>query len=356
MDQSRQLTGAQAICEALDLCMAGDDKVFMLGLGVADVKGIFGTTKGLVQKYGTRRVMEVPVSENGFTGVAIGAAITGMRPIVSHQRIDFALLSLDQIINNAANWHYMYGGAQKVPLTIRMIIGRGWGQGPQHSQNYQALFMHIPGLKVVMPFSPYEAKGLLISSIYDDNPVIFIEHRWIHNFNGFVPEEAYRIPLGKAETIRAGKDITIVGVSYMLTECLKAAEVLDKLGISVEIINPRTIKPMDQEHIINSVRKTGRLIAVDSGYITGGLTSEIAAFVSEKTFQALKNPVKRLAAPDSPVPTSRALIQYYYPTARDIVNESLSMLKIDGGSSLELLLPPDTLPCDVPDSSFCGPF
>jgi pyruvate dehydrogenase E1 component beta subunit len=356
MDQPRQLTGAQAICEALDICMAKDENVFLLGLGVADIKGIFGTTKGLVNKYGAGRVMEVPVSENGFTGIAIGAAITGMKPVVSHQRIDFALLSLDQIINNAANWHYMYGGTQKVPLTIRMIIGRGWGQGPQHSQNYQALFMHIPGLKVVMPFSPYEAKGLLISSIYDNNPVIFIEHRWIHNFKGPVPEEAYRIPLGKAETIRSGKDITIVGASFMLTECLKAANALEQLGISMEIINPRTIKPMDQQHIINSVKKTGRLIAVDSGYLTGGLTSEIAAFVSEKAFQALKNPVKRLAAPDSPAPTTRALIQYYYPTARDIVNESLSMLGIDGEPNIESLLPPDNLPCDVPDASFCGPF
>lgn len=356
--EKRQLTGAEAIREALDLCMEKDQAVFLMGLGVADPKGIFGTTKGLVAKYGAKRVLEPPVSENGFTGIAIGAAITGMRPVLSHQRVDFALLSLDQLINNAANWHYMYGGVLKVPLTIRMIIGRGWGQGPQHSQNLQALFMHIPGLKVVMPFSPFETKGLLIAGIEDDNPVIFIEHRWLHNIYGDVPEDVYRVPIGKAITLRRGSDITIVSVSYALLECLKAAEVLAKFGIQTEIINLRTIKPMDREHILTSVKKTGRLIVVDTGYLTGGLTSEVSALVCEEAFPALKAPIRRIAAPDCPAPTTRALIQDYYPTYKEIMKTALSMLDVkEDLIRQEIMFDEKTdLPCDVPDLDFKGPF
>ncbi len=353
----RMLTGGQAVREALDQAMEKDETVFLMGLGVDDPKGIFGTTAGLAQKYGPRRVLEPPVAENSMTGIAIGAAITGMRPVLVHQRIDFAILSMDQIINNAAKWHYMFGGATKVPLTIRMIIGRGWGQGPQHSQSLQAIFMHIPGLKVVMPFNPYDTKGLLMASIADDNPVIFIEHRWLQNIQGPVPDEPYQIPLGKAKTVRKGKDLTIVTISHMVLESLKAADVLEKIGISVEVVDLRTIKPLDIEHILKSVKKTGRLIAVDTGYLTGGLASEICALVSENSFYDLKAPVRRITLPDYPAPTSQALIQYYYPTATSIVDAVLEVMRLDiTPKQRELLRIKSNLPCDVPDSSFKGPF
>ena len=189
---TRELKFYQAINEAIDTCMAGDPSVYVMGLGTPDPKGVFGTTLGLAQKYGAERVMDIPTSENGMTGVAIGSALVGMRPIIVHQRIDFALLSIEQIVNQAAKWHYMFGGQMQVPLVIRMIIGRGWGQGPQHSQSLQAWFAHVPGLKVVMPSTPYDAKGLLISSIEDNSPVVFIEHRWLYNIAGNVPEGSYR--------------------------------------------------------------------------------------------------------------------------------------------------------------------
>jgi pyruvate/2-oxoglutarate/acetoin dehydrogenase E1 component len=242
----RELTYAQAVLEATDQCMAEDPSVYIMGLGVTDPKGVFGTTLGLKEKHGDKRVLDMPVSENGMTGVAIGSALVGMRPIMTHQRIDFMLLALDQIINNAAKWHYMFGGKMKVPLTIRLLIGRGWGQGPQHSQSLQSLFTHIPGLKVVMPFTPYDAKGLLVSAIKDDNPVIYIEHRWLHNITGIVPEEIYAVPLGKARIVKEGKDITIVSSSHMVLETMKAADYLEKDGISTEVIDLRTLLPLDR--------------------------------------------------------------------------------------------------------------
>ncbi len=206
---SRKLRFFQATKEAVDLCMAKDPAVYVMGLGVPDPKGIFGTTLGLQQKYGSARVMDMPASENGMTGVAIGSALVGMRPIITHQRLDFALLAVEQIVNQAANWHYMFGGKTSIPLVIRMIIGRGWGQGAQHSHDLQAWFAHIPGLKVVMPATAYDAKGLLISSIEDNNPVIFIEHRWLFNITYYVPEGIYHVPLGRARLIREGTVVTV---------------------------------------------------------------------------------------------------------------------------------------------------
>ena len=212
---TRQLKYVEAIREAINLCMEVDPNVYVIGEGVPDPKGIFGTTTGLQQKYGAERVLDMPLSEDGMTGMAIGSALTGLRPILTHQRVDFALLSMNQIVNNAAKWHYMFGGQTCVPLVIRMAIGMGWGQGAQHSQSLQAWFAHVPGLKVVMPVTPYDAKGLLISSIEDDNPVIFLEHRWLHNTFGDVPEGIYRVPLGQGRIARRGKDITIAA-----TPCL----------------------------------------------------------------------------------------------------------------------------------------
>ena len=278
------MTFSQAILEATDQCMAGNPRVYLIGLGVPDPKGTFGTTKGLEAKYGPKRVMDMPTSENGMTGVAIGSALVGMRPIMTHQRVDFALLALDQIINNAAKWHYMFGGRMRVALVIRLIIGRGWGQGPQHSQSLQAVFGHIPGLKVVMPTTPNDAKGLLVAAVEDDNPVIYLENRWLHGIYGPVPEEIYRVPLGQARTVREGHDLTIVADSYMTLEAMRAAELLAQDRIEAEVVDLRTIKPLDMPHVLESVRKTGRVIVADAAWRTLGLGAEILAQVRRGIF------------------------------------------------------------------------
>lgn len=352
-EEKRKLRYSEAVREALDQSMEFDESVFLIGEGVPDPKGIFGTTLGLVKKYGPKRILDMPVSENGMTGVCIGAALTGLRPVLTHQRIDFVLLSLDQIINNAAKWHFMFGGQLKVPLVIKMVIGRGWGQGAQHSQNLQALFTHIPGLKVVMPTTAYDAKGMLMQSIKDNNPVIFIEHRWLHNLVDNVPEEPYTVPIGKCKVLRAGSDLTIAATSYMNIEALKAADKLKEQGISVEIIDIRTLKPFDDESVINSVKKTGRLLVLDSGYYTGGFAGEVIARVTEKAFTDLKTSPQRITLPDSPTPSTPGLTKYYYPQVYGIVRKILEML---GKENLEINFESDLIPLDVPDKSFTGPF
>ncbi|MCX5712973.1 MAG: pyruvate dehydrogenase complex E1 component subunit beta [Candidatus Omnitrophica bacterium] len=351
----REITYAQAILEATDQCMQNDPSVYIMGLGVPDPKGIFGTTLGLAAKFGNKRVMDMPVSENAMTGVAIGSSLAGMRPIITHQRIDFMLLSLDQIINNAAKWHYMFGAKMTVPLVLRLLVGRGWGQGPQHSQSLQALFAHIPGLKVVMPFSPSDAKGMLISAIEDDNPVIFIEHRWLHGITGNVPKQIYRVPIGKAKIIRQGTDITIIASSYMTLEAIRSAQILGRHGISAEVIDLRTIKPLDEKTIINSVNKTRRMIVVDGACKSFGVSAEIAALVGEKCFNRLKSPCRRVAFPDSPTPTSWSLANHYYPTALDILAAARNIFKVKQVWEEEKnrCL---SVPYDVPDKSFTGPF
>lgn len=354
MVKDREITFAKAINEAIDLCLKKDPAVYIMGLGVPDPKGIFGSTLNLVQKHGSNRVFDMPVSENGMTGIAIGAAITGMRPVMTHQRMGFALLATDQIINNAAKWHYMSGGKLSVPLTIRMIIGRGWGQGAQHSQNLQALYMHIPGLKVVMPTTPYDAKGLLVSSIEDDNPVIFIEHRWLYNIKGHVPEGVYRVPLGKAVVVRSGEDVTIASTSYMTIESIRASDILAKAGVGVEVVDIRTLKPLGEESILESVKKTGRLIVVDSGYPMGGVGAEVAARMAERAFHDLKCPVSRISLPDCPTPMSPGLTKYYYPRAGEILKAIRAMLHLESKEDDELR--DDSVPHDVPDKYFTGPF
>lgn len=352
---AREITYAQAIREATDQCMEKDPSVYIMGLGVTDPKGVFETTIGLKDKYGDSRVLDMPVSENAMTGVAIGSALRGMRPILTHQRIDFMLLSLDQLINNAAKWHYMFDGKMRVPMVIRLIIGRGWGQGPQHSQSLQALFAHIPGLKVVMPSTPHDAKGLLVSSIEDDNPVIFLEHRWLHHVFGEVPEEVYRVPLGQANVLRGGKDVTIVATSHMTLESFRAAKFLREKGVEAEVIDLRTIKPLDEETILNSVRKTGRLVVVDGGWRFLGLPAEIIAIVTEKVFEHLKAPPCRITFPDIPTPTSRVLANEFYPRAVNIVNAVHGLLGLPDADEAELGLSQD-IPLDIPDKTFMGPF
>ena len=347
----------EAIREAIDQSMEKDDSIFVIGEGVPDPKGIFGTTLGLQEKYGDKRVSDMPLSENCMTGVCVGAALCGLRPILIHQRVDFSLLSLDQIINNAAKWYYMFGGHLKVPIVIRLIIGRGWGQGAQHSQNLQALFTHIPGLKVVMPTTAHDAKGLLISSIKDNNPVIFIEHRWLHNISDYVPEEYYSIPLGKGRLMKEGKDITIAATSYMTVEAIKAAEYLKKGNISAEVIDIRTLKPLDDEIIINSIKKTGKLLVLDLGYYTSGFAAEIIARVTEKAYKHLKLAPKRITLPDIPTPTSPSLTRYYYPNQIDIVKKILEMTERSDVDIKELINDyQNNKLFDIPQRSFTGPF
>ena len=315
----REIKYFEAINEALRHAMEQDDRVFLMGLGVDDPKGIFGSTLGLWQRFGRERVFDMPIAENGMTGIAIGAALAGMRPVMSHQRMDFMLYCMDQLINHAAKWRYMSGGQLRVPLTVRAIIGRGWGQGAQHSQSLQALFAHVPGLKVVMPASPYDVKGLLLASIADDNPVIFIEHRRLYDLTGPVPEEPYTIPLGKGIIRREGKDVTVVAASYMVPEAEQAADALATEGIEVELIDPRTLKPLDEELIFNSVKKTGRLVVADNGWKTAGFGAEIVARVAYTAFEHLKAPIVRVAFPDVPTPTALTLEQAFYPGPEDIV-------------------------------------
>ncbi len=353
MAEKRKIRYYEAIREAFDLCLKEDETTFIIGEGAPDPKGLFGTTLGLQEKYGNKRILDMPLSENGMTGVCIGAALTGMRPILMHQRLDFTLLSLDQIINNAAKWHYMFGGQLKVPLVIRMVIGKGWGQGAQHSQNLQALYAHIPGLKVIMPSSAYDAKGLMVSAIRDNNPVIFIEHRWLHNLMDYVPEDSYAVPIGKCKTVREGKDITVVATSYMVVEAVKAADFLKEKGISAEVIDVRTLKPLDDELIFQSIRKTGRLLVVDEGYYSCGFAAEVMARVAEKEFSALKCSPQRITSPDYPTPSSPGLTRYYYPRVSTIVSK---IIEITGQQGHQGLHYDDIEPFDVPDNSFMGPF
>ncbi|MFC1620759.1 alpha-ketoacid dehydrogenase subunit beta [Candidatus Omnitrophota bacterium] len=316
----RGLTYREAIKEATTLALQEDDRVFLIGEGIDDAGGVFGTTKDLHKKFGRSRVIDIPIAENAMTGVAIGAAIAGTKPIFIHMRVDFLPMSMDQIVNHLAKWSYMFGAKVKIPLTIRSIIGRGWGSAAQHSQSLQALFMHVPGLKVAMPSTPYDVKGLLLSSIKGNCPVIFIEHRWLYEHVGYVPEGIYTVPFGKGLVRRAGNDVTLVGISYMLFESLKAQEILSKEGVSVEVIDPRTLNPLDEELIIESVKKTGRLVIADTGWKNCGSSAEISARVSEKAFEHLRAPIARIGLPEAPTPASPALEKEFYPGAKDIVS------------------------------------
>jgi len=347
---TRILTYAQAIREGTDLCMAADPRVHIMGLGVPDPKGIFGTTTGLQPKYGPDRVSDLPTSENGMTGVAIGSALAGMRPIMTHHRLDFALLAMEPIVNQAAKWHYMFGGRMRMPLVIRMLVGRGWGQGPQHSQSLQAWFAHVPGLKVVMPTTPHDAKGLLVASVEDDSPVVFIEHRWLYNISGPVPEGLYRVPIGSARLMRPGTDITIVGTSYMALEAFRAAERLAEVGVSAEVIDVRSLRPWDETTILASVGKTKRLVVTDTGWATVGFSAEVVARVAEAGLP-LVTPPRRVCLPDCPTPTSPALAAHYYPRAVDLATAAARMC----GVSAEIV-DHRPVPLDVPDTSFTGPF
>lgn len=350
---SRVATFAAAVNEAVAVAMERDPGVITFGLGVGDPKNVFGTTAGLRERFGAARVFDMPAAENGMTGVAIGAALHGIRPVMVHQRMDFFLLAMDQLVNTAAKWHYLFGGPRGVPLTIRLLLGRGWGQGPTHSQAFHAWLAHVPGLKVVIPATPRDAKGLLLSAIFDDNPVVFIEHRWLHQAAGEVPEGDYRVALGSAQVVRAGGDLTIAAFSYMIPEALRAADALARQGCGAEIVDVRSVAPIDWGTILGSVRRTGRLLALDIAPATLSVAGEIVARASMEAFGSLRCAPRRIALPDAPTPTSPALTRGFYPGAADVVRAAAEMLGRRFDAS-ELEGP--GLPHDVPGAWFKGPF
>lgn len=315
----RRISFREALREAQQQLMHRDDRVFIVGEGVDDPGGIFGSTLGLVDIFGKDRVLDIPIAENGMVGVAVGAAMGGMMPVFVHMRTDFLPMCMDQLVNHAAKWYYMSGGQTNVPLVVRSIIGRGWGSASQHAQALHGLFMNVPGLKIVMPTTPYDAKGLLVSAVEDGNPVMFFEHRWLYEHVGHVPEALYTVPIGKGIVRRKGRDVTVVAFSQMVFDAMEAAETLEGQGIDVEVLDPRSLKPLDEELIFGSVKKTGRLVIADVACKTGGAGAEIACRVAETLPEALKAPVKRVNFPDAPVPCSPVLENAYYPDAGSIV-------------------------------------
>jgi len=316
----REITYRDALREALREEMLRDETVFILGEDVGRYwKGAFRVTKGLAEEFGDERVRDTPISESAIVGVAIGAAITGMRPVAEIMFGDLCALAMDQITNQAAKLRYMFGGQTKVPLVIRMPFGAGVNIAAHHSQSLEAWFMHVPGLKIAMPSTPYDAKGLLKTAIRDDNPVMFFEHKLLYSVKGSVPEEEYTVPFGVADVKREGEDVTIVATLYMIHKSLVAAEELSKQGISVEVVDPRTLVPLDKEAIVNSVKKTGRIVIVTEDCKTGGVSAEIAALVAEEAIDYLDAPVKRVAEPDTPIPFSPPLEKFVIPDENRII-------------------------------------
>ena len=298
----REISYMEALRECLRQQLQADDKVFMIGEDIGLYGGVFGVSVGLTAEFGEDRIMNTPISEQGFVGVAIGASLLGMRPVVEIMISDFSMLAFEQVANQAAKMRYMFGGKAKVPIVIRTPGGGGIGMAAQHSQSIEGLFLGIPGLKIVMPSTPYDAKGLLAGSIRDDNPVMFFEHKLLYNTKGNVPEEPYLIPLGKAEIKKEGKDITVVATSFMVQKSLKVAEKLSGEGISTEIVDPRTIKPLDIDLIAGSVKKTGKALLVEEACYTGGFTCYLAAEIMKYCFDFLDAPVLRVTGLDCPIP------------------------------------------------------
>lgn len=357
MRNVKMMTYGEAIREALDDALAQFPDMLLIGEGVPDPKTIFGTTHGLREKYGAERVLDMPLAENGMTGICIGAALAGMRPVLVHQRIDFALLSVDQLVNNAAKWHYMFDGQQQVPLVIRVIIGRGWGQGPQHSQSLQAMFAQVPGLKVVMPTTAGDAYHFMLAAIADNNPVLFIEHRWLHHIQGEVDKQRPTAALSGASLLRQGADITVAAFSHMSIEALKAATLLASFGIDVEVLDMRCVSALDVESVAASLAKTGgRLLIADCAPETASIGHQLLSKLVLAHGDSLKQIPRLIAYPNHPVPTSHFVANHYYPGAEQIASAVLEML-----DRAELIEPAigtlqSDLPKDQPDRSFVGPF
>ncbi|MBC7332285.1 MAG: alpha-ketoacid dehydrogenase subunit beta [Synergistetes bacterium] len=323
----REITYAEAIREALREEMKQNDKVFILGEDVGRFGGCFGVTKGLWEEFGDERVRDTPISETAIIGSAVGAAATGMRPVAEIMFCDFMGVAMDEITNQAAKMRYMFGGKVSIPMVVRTPVGGGLCAAAQHSQSLEAWFTHLPGLKVVMPSTPYDAKGLFKASIRDDNPVIFLEHKMLYGVKGPVPEEDYIVPLGVADVKREGKDLTIIATSLMVHKALEAASLLEKEGVSVEVIDPRTLYPLDEETILSSVKKTHKALVVHEAVERNGFGGEIVSIIMEKAFEYLDAPVKRVCGKNVPIPFSPPLERFVIPQVEDIVNAAKTILK-----------------------------
>jgi len=324
--EGRVISYTQAINEALTVALEHDERVFVLGQGVDDPSAMFGTTRGLQQRFGPERVFDTPVSEEAMMGVSTGAAMNGMRPVFMHNRPDFVLLATNQLVTHAAKYHFMDDGQTDVPMVVWAAIGRGWGSGAQHSQAIHGMLLGVPGLKIVMPSTPYDAKGLLLSAILDNNPVCVFEHRWLMKKDGVVPEGIYRVPIGKGICRRRGRDVTIVGASHAIELALQAAGQLALEGIDAEVIDLRTIKPLDEAIVLESLQKTGRIVVVDTAWMKGGVCAEVGCLAAERGFADLKAPVVRIGLPDIPTPAGYTLEQFYYPDAARIATTVRSLV------------------------------
>ena len=324
----RQLTYAEALREALRQAMQADPTVFLIGEDIGVYGGAFSVTAGLIDEFGAQRVIDTPISEATIAGACAGAALTGMHPVGEIQFMDFVTLSMEQLVLQAAKVRYMFGGKASVPMVLRMPAGSGTGAAAQHSESLENLLVHIPGLKVVMPSNAYDAKGLLLAAIYDGNPVIFVEHKLLYKTTGHVPEEMYRIPLSQSNIARQGRDLTVVATSVMVPRAMEAAELLSEEGIELEVIDPRTLNPLDDAPIIASVIKTGRALVVHEAVGTGGYGGEVVARIAaSKAFDYLEAPVRRLTGLDIPIPYNRNLERHTVPQVENIVTEARKLVK-----------------------------
>jgi len=346
MDNLKEINYGEAIYEGCYQEMEKDDSVFVYGLGVDDPKGHYGTSKDLHKAFGEKRNFDMPLSEDAMTGVGIGAALAGLRPIYVHQRMDFLLLCMNQLVNMAAKIRYMSSGQHSVPLVVRAAIGRSWGQGAQHSQSFHSYFMHVPGIKVVAPTTPHDAKGCLIASIRDNNPVIFLEHRMLYSNTGYVPSETYEVEFGKGRILVEGTDITLVGVSYTVTDCIRAALALKKIGISAEVIDPVSLSPIDYEIIRKSASKTKKVLVVDNGWITCGFSAEI---IADLGINCSGLNLDRMGYLESPCPTTRVLEDAFYPSPESVAIKANQMCNGDADWKPEKISRDEI-------NSFKGPF
>lgn len=322
----REITYLEAVREAMTQEMERDETVFLIGEDVGEYGGAFQASYGMLEQFGPERILDTPITELGIAGAATGAALIGMRPIAEIMFMDFTTLASEQLVNQAAKLRFMFGGNATVPLVLRTPAGSGTGAASHHSQSLENWFVHVPGLKVVMPSTPYDVKGLLIASIRDDNPVLFVEHKLLYKTKGAVPEEPYTIPLGSAEVKREGRDLTIIATSIMVNRSLEAAEQLADEGIEVEIVDPRTLKPLDTETIVQSVTKTGRVLIVHEAAKTGGFGGELAAVIAEsEAFGYLDAPIVRLAGRDMPIPYNRTLEYHTVPQVENIVEKARAL-------------------------------
>ena len=324
----REISYMEALREAMQQAMEKDDRVFLIGEDIGVYGGAFGVSAGLLDKFGPERIIDTPISEAGIAGACVGSAVTGMRPIGEMQFSDFVVIAMEQIVMQGAKMRFMFGGKAKLPFVIRLAGGSGTGAAAQHSESLENWFVHVPGLKVVMPSTPYDAKGLLLAAIEEDNPIMFFEHKLLYKTKGPVPEEMYTIPIGKSNVVREGSDLTVIATSVMVTRSLEAAKILSEEGIELEIIDPRTLNPLDAEPIINSVIKTGKALIVHEAVKTGGYGGELVSVIMESdAFAYLDTPIRRLAGLDMPIPYNRTLEYHAVPQVENIVEEARKLVE-----------------------------